>query len=208
LSWLFAQLYERSSRRADASAIAAWREELLAEVCGEVVEIGAGNGLNLRHYTADVTRLVLTEPSPHMRAKLRRRLRVPKDAEVELCEGYAESIPLADSSMDAVVCTLVLCSVRDTAVALREARRVLRPGGQLLFLEHVLSDDPGIARWQRRAAPLWRCIADGCHPARDTLGAIEAAGFQVQGLRRDLMPGVTGRFAPIVRGAATLPASG
>jgi len=205
MSWLFAQLYERGGRGADKTVVADWRSELLAAAAGEVVEIGAGTGFNLKHYTDRVTRLVLTEPNEHMRSHLRARLEVPDGAEVELCEGVAEAIPLPDRSVDAVVSTLVLCSVASQAAALQEARRVLRPGGRLLFLEHVGSDDARIARWQRFARPFCGCLADGCNPTRDTLGAIIAAGFEVEGLQRGRMPGLAGRLAPVIRGSAVLP---
>lgn len=201
MSWLFAQLYELGSRGSKGE-LEGVRAELLAQARGEVVEIGAGNGLNLMHYTDAVTRLVLTEPSAAMRAHLRRRLRVPNFAEVELCEGVAEAIPLPDDSVDTVVSTLVFCSVKNQAVALAEARRVLRAGGRLLFLEHVGADDPRTARLQRIVKPLCGCFADGCDPTRDTLGALTDAGFTVHDLVRGRMPGAAGRFAPTIRGFA------
>jgi len=202
VSWLFAQLYERGSRKQKTGPIDGWRHELLAQAAGEVVEIGAGNGLNLKHYTDAVTRLVLTEPNQHMRAHLRTRLQVPDGAEVELSEGYAEAIPLPDNSVDTVVSTLVLCSVKSQAAALAEAQRVLRPGGRFLFLEHVGADDPGKALLQRVMKPLCGIFADGCNPTRNTLGAMEAAGFEIEGLQRSQMPGLSGRFAPTIQGSA------
>ncbi len=203
MSWLFAQLYERSSIGADKRGVAAWRAAVVGRATGDVVEIGAGNGLNLKHYPAEVRRLVLTEPSRAMRSKLRRRLRVPEGADVEVAEGVAEAIPLPDASVDTVVSTLVLCSVTSQAQALAEARRVLRPDGRLLFIEHVLADDPAVARWQRRLVPVCRCLAAGCDPSRDTAAAIEGAGFAIEdALARTRMPGLLGKFVPVIHGAA------
>lgn len=204
-NWLFAQLYERGSRRAEVRGLWKWRRGLLEDLSGDVCEIGAGNGLNLRHYPAAVTRLVLTEPSPHMRRLLRARLEVPAGTQVDVLEGHAEAIPLPANSVDHVVSTLVLCSVTDLHAALAEAKRVLRPGGSLVFMEHVAATNGRVRTWQERVDPIWSRVADGCHMCRDTEAAIAAAGFHVEQIKRDPMKGAPALLAPAIRGRATLP---
>ncbi len=203
-NWLFSQLYELGSRRAEVGGMWKWRRGLLEDLHGSVCEIGAGNGLNLRHYPATVTRLVLTEPSPHMRKFLRARLEVPKGTQVDVLEGHAEAIPLADDSMDFVVSTLVLCSVVDLHAALLEARRVLKPDGALVFLEHVAAAEGRVRTWQERVDPVWSRFAQGCHMCRDTEAAITAAGFHVEQIKRDPMKTKIPLLAPAIRGRATL----
>jgi ubiquinone/menaquinone biosynthesis C-methylase UbiE len=162
-----------------------------------VVEVGAGTGLNLDHYGSGVERLVLVEPDRHMRARLAHRLaESPWHGRAELVDATAERLPLDDDAADAVVTTLVLCSVPDQAAALAEIRRVLRPGGTLALLEHVLADHkPRRAAWQHRLTPLWRRVADGCHLDRRTTEALSAAGFDVSALQRESMR----KAAPVVR---------
>jgi SAM-dependent methyltransferase len=164
------------------------RRRLLAAAEGRVVEIGAGNGLNFRHYPAGVE-VVATEPDPHM---LRRAGKAARRAprKVLLQKASADSLPFPDASMDTVVSTLVLCSVPDQAAALAEAKRVLKPGGKLLFLEHVRSDDPGLAAKQDRREPLQMRLGAGCHPNRDTLAAIVAAGFEPEAVEHPTFPGM------------------
>lgn len=142
-----------------------------------MLDIGAGTGANLPHLRA-ADRLVATEPDPAMRARLMTKLDralVP----VEVVDAGAESLPFPDASFDAVLCTLVLCTVPDPDRALREARRVLKPAGRLVILEHVRASGP-LARWQDLATPAWRLLAAGCHPNRDTRAAIERAGFVIE----------------------------
>lgn len=166
-----------------------WRRELLAELDGEVLELGAGTGLNLPHYPASVRRLVLTEPDRHMRARLADRVASSPPAvdAVEVVDAPADRLPFADASFDAAVSTLVLCSVPDQRDALAEIRRVLRPGGRLVFLEHVAADHrPRRHAWQRRLEPLWKRLFGGCHLTRHTLAAIETAGFTAEHRRESI----------------------
>jgi SAM-dependent methyltransferase len=171
----FAAAYARASALEDR-VLAEERRALLAEARGVVVEIGAGTGANLAAYPP-VERLLLLEPSPAMRARL-----APLAAEhgADVIAASAESIPLPDGCADTVVATLVLCSVDDPARALAEIRRILAPGGHLLLLEHVRSDEARLARWQDRVTPVWHHLARGCHPNRDTLEMLVAAGFSVE----------------------------
>ncbi len=176
---IFAAVYDRLNAAAERGWLGKRRHDLLAHARGEVLEIGGGTGANLRHYR-DVDRVVVTEPDPAMRARLPRRLS-QTEVPVEVSDAAAEHLPFPDASFDTVVSTLVLCSVDDPAAALREVWRVLRPGGSLLFVEHVRGEGRK-ARWQDRVTPVWRIVGAGCHPNRATVAAIEAAGFEVDEL--------------------------
>jgi ubiquinone/menaquinone biosynthesis C-methylase UbiE len=178
------------------------RRELLASARGRVLEVGAGTGANLPHYPA-VEELILTEPSESMRKRL-----APKLAESSLparvVAAPAEALPVADGSVDTVVVTIALCSVDEPARALGEIRRVLADGGRLLFIEHVRGEGRR-GRWQDRVTPLWRRLFGGCHPNRDTLAAIRAAGFEVEDqTTRDDGPAPV-LVRPIVVGRARVP---
>ena len=177
------------------------RRRLLTGACGAVLEIGGGTGANLAHYR-DVDRVTIAEPDPFMRSRIRPKLqdaRVP----VEVSAAGAEALPFPDGSFDTVVSTLVLCSVPDQAAALDEVRRVLRPGGRLLFIEHVRAAGP-MARWQDRLEPLWRRLFGGCHPNRDTVAAIEEAGFEIETFESFYPPDPRSVLTPHVQGSATI----
>jgi SAM-dependent methyltransferase len=179
----FAQAYERISRESDARGTAGHRARLLETVSGRVIEIGAGNGLNLRHYPPAVTEVLAVEPEDRLRAMARRaaeHARVP----VTVVAGHAGALPAEDHVFDAAVFSLVLCSVPDPANALAEARRVLRPGGRLFFFEHVRSERPVLARLEDLASPLWSRAAGGCQLNRDLAAAIRAAGFEITWIER------------------------
>ncbi len=187
---IFARLYARFSADEEAKGGAELRDELLAGLAGRVVEVGAGHGLNFAHYPTAVTEVVAIEPEPHLRelaSEAAARAPVP----VTVVDGVADSLPLPDDSCDAAVCSLVLCSVADRDAALAEVRRVLRPGGELRFYEHVLADTPGLARVQRVLNVVHPFLAGGCHITRDTEAAIERAGFEIVRIRRF-------RFAPML----------
>ena len=180
---IFAAWYDRMARSVEKPGFAELRREVLAPAAGNVVEIGAGTGLNFAHYPPGVTEVVATEPDPHMLLRATRAAeRLLLHVRVERAGG--EELPFEDGSVDTVVGTLVLCTVRDQDRVLGEVRRVLKPGGQYLFLEHVRSDDPGLARWQDRLQPIWSFFGAGCHPNRDTPGAIERAGFELEHVER------------------------
>jgi ubiquinone/menaquinone biosynthesis C-methylase UbiE len=182
------------------------RREALAGLTGRVIEVGCGNGLNFRHYPAGVQEVVAVEPEPYLR---RRAEEAASSAPVpvRVLAGVAEALPAAGGEFDAAVLSLVLCSVPDQAAALAEVRRVVRAGGELRVYEHVLAEDPEKARSQDRIARLWPRFSGGCHPNRDTPGAIEAAGFQWVSLRRFAYkpgPGL-GAVEPHVIGIARRP---
>jgi ubiquinone/menaquinone biosynthesis C-methylase UbiE len=167
-----------------------------------VVELGAGTGLNLDHYTEKVSELLLTEPEPRLAAKLRSRagLLTP-DARV--VEASAEELPFDDESIDTVVSTLVLCTVQNPRRALAEVARVLRPGGSLLFAEHVRSPSPQLARWQDRFNAPWSWYACGCQCNRDTMSALRAATFEVGEVRHDRLRWISPLVRPLVVGSAS-----
>jgi ubiquinone/menaquinone biosynthesis C-methylase UbiE len=202
MSRLFAALYDPFMRSAERACLAEWRAELLQDAAGNVLEVGAGTGANLPFYAPPVGRLILTEPDADMLARLRRRIglaRVP----VEALVASVEALPFADASFDTVVSTLVLCSVHDVAGALEEMRRVLRPGGRLLFLEHVAADDrPGRLAWQRRLEPFWTHVSGNCHLTRRTGESIRAAGFVVEREARESMRKALPIVRPSIRGVA------
>lgn len=164
------------------------RQELLAGLHGRVVEVGAGNGMNLRHYPPTVTEVVAVEPEPHLRAlatQASREVPVP----TTVMAGTAEHVPLQTAGVDAGVVCLVLCSIDDQRSALAELHRVIRPGGELRFLEHVAAETPGLRRVQRLAdATIWPLIAGGCHTARNSVAVIDEAGFEVTSMRRLRFP--------------------
>jgi ubiquinone/menaquinone biosynthesis C-methylase UbiE len=195
---LFSALYDSGLKASEDAGLRQMRHELLAAARGRVLELGAGTGLNLEHYPETIESLALVEPDPHMTKRLREKL-AHSDREAEVVGAPAERLPFPDHSFDTVAVTLVLCTVPDQVAALAEIRRVLKPGGQLLFLEHVRSRDPQLARWQDRWERPWRFIGDGCHCNRDTVSAIAAAGFTLGEVERGSLP----KAAPIVRPLAT-----
>ena len=180
---LFARFYYLLSGSAERAGTTGHRQELLAGLTGTVIELGAGNGLNFAHYPPGVRAVLAVEPDKFLRQKAAlAALRAP--VPVHVVEGEAESLPAEDTSLDAAVASLVLCSVPSPPRALAELRRVLRPGGELRFYEHVRSDTPEGARLQDRADVLWPFLGGGCHPNRDTVAAIAAAGFAIEEERR------------------------
>ena len=171
---IFAAIYDALNRPLEQAIMGERRARLLADLTGEVLDVGAGTGVNLQHFRR-AARVVAAEPDPAMRKRLIAKLseaHVP----VEVADAAAESLPYPDAGFDAVVFTLVLCTVSDPDRALAEARRVLKPGGRLVVLEHVRGSGR-LARWQDRLTPVWSRLAAGCHPNRDTRAAIERAGF-------------------------------
>jgi SAM-dependent methyltransferase len=176
---LMAVLYDPFVWLGEIAGMRNRRRALVADARGRVLEIGAGTGLNIAHYPGAVDELVLTEPEPGMRRRLARRL--DRHARSTLIvDAAAERLPLADASVDTVVSTLVLCTVDDPAGALREIARVLRPDGQLLFIEHVRASSRFLAAWQDRLRQPWRAFAGGCVCNRPTLELMRANGFIVE----------------------------
>jgi SAM-dependent methyltransferase len=197
----FSATYDRMMRGTEEAGLHDMRRETLAAASGRTIEIGSGTGANLGLYPEAVTELVLVEPGPHMAKQLRSRVREGRfDAEV--VEAPAERLPFEDASFDTAVYTLVLCTVSDQATALAETARILKPGGRMLFIEHVRSGDPGAARWQDRLHGPWKLFADGCNCNRDTLAGIRAAGFIVDSPATGELQKAPPLIRPIVRGSA------
>jgi ubiquinone/menaquinone biosynthesis C-methylase UbiE len=204
---VFARLYARLSTGSERAGVGDHRREVLSGLSGSVIEVGAGNGLNFRHYPATVTAVLAIEPEPHLRAIAERNAAM-SEVPVTVLDGLAEQLPAARGAFDAVVATLMLCSVGDQAAVLREMYRVLRPGGQLRFMEHVSAQSAVGRRLQQLAdATVWPACFGGCHAGRDTVAAIGAAGFSIIKLTRYRMPGnrLPWPTAPHARGVAVRP---
>jgi ubiquinone/menaquinone biosynthesis C-methylase UbiE len=157
------------------------RQRALAGVAGDVLELGIGSGLNLPHYAPGVRRLVGVEPSVTATRMAQERIQ-QVGFPVEIVTGGAESLAVEEGRFDAVVSTFTLCTIPDVAGALATARRALKPGGRFFFLEHGVSSEPRVQKWQRRLEPLQRRIGGGCHLTRDHRALIESAGFAISGL--------------------------
>lgn len=200
---IFARLYPHMSRAMEQSGMAEHRAALLADLTGDVIEIGAGNGLSFAHYPPAVTRVVAVEPEPRLR-QIAQAAATKAAVRIEVVNGLAERLPAADHSMDVAVFSFVLCSIADPDTVLGEAHRVLKPGGQLYFLEHVRADSPGLARLQHLLdARIWPLLLGGCHTGRDTTETIQRAGFTIDRLERFLLPKARTPFSFHIQGTAT-----
>ena len=198
---IFAAGYCRFNARFEREFMQDRRRELLRHARGRVIEVGTGPGLNLDHYPPAVDELVLTEPEQPMVEQLEKRL-AERDLRAQVVAAPAQRLPFEDDSFDTAVCTLTLCTVPDVGETLDELARVLRPGGELLFIEHVRSDDPGLAKWQDRLAPAWRRFGHGCNCNRDTLSVIRGSRFRVEDVDRTTIPKAIPLVKPVVIGRA------
>lgn len=198
---IFAALYDRMVAPMEREVFGPRRAALLAEVTGHVLDVGAGTGANLDHFRA-ASRVTAAEPDRAMRRRLADKA-ARSVLRVEISDAEAEHLPFPDASFDAVVCTLVLCTVEDPERALSEACRVLVPGGRLIVLEHVRGDG-SLARWQDRVTPLWRIAAAGCHPNRDTRSAIERSGFRFDTVEEFRVPPTWIPTSPMLQGIAVV----
>jgi len=204
---IIAAVYDRMMAGAEDACLGQWRAELLGGLSGRVIEVGAGTGLNLPYYPTALQHLVLTEPDAHMRRQLARKVaslpaRSPARS-VEVLDGSLDDLAQPAGAFDAVVATLVLCSVAQLDRALQEIRRVLKPGGQFVFLEHVAADHrPNRLKWQRRVEPVWKRLAAGCHLTRRTGEAIREAGFTMAELKRESMRKAWPLVRTTIRGIA------
>ncbi len=199
----FSALYDRSLKGTEEAGLREMRRQTLAAASGRTIDLGAGTGANLGLYPDAVTDLVLAEPDPHMLRRLEAKV-VDAGSEAQVLAASAQDLPFEDSSFDTAVFTLVLCTVPDPAAALAETARVLRPGGRLLFVEHVRAEDEGLARWQDRLETPWRLFGDGCHCNRDTVASIEASPLTLEGVERGRLPKAPPIVRPLARGSAVL----
>ena len=201
---VFAAIYDPFLWIGERAGMRRRRHDLLTQARGRTVEIGSGTGLNLAHYPDDLDELVLAEPDPSMRKRLQRAAR-GREHNAHVIDAPAEQLPFDDASIDTVVSTLVLCTVDAPDLALQEIRRVLRPDGQLLFIEHVRSESSILARWQDRLAKPWQRFAEGCRCNRATIQLMGACGFRI-----DARTATWRAMPPIIRplaiGRATLAA--
>jgi ubiquinone/menaquinone biosynthesis C-methylase UbiE len=181
----FARLYQRSSKTAERRGATEHRQRLLHGLSGTVLELGAGHGLNFPHYPVGVTEVIAVEPEPTLRAEAV-KAGASAPVPIRVLAGVADQLPIADESVDAAIASLVLCSVPDQDHALGELHRVLRPGGELRFYEHVLPNcQPKRLLLQALdRSGLWPKVAGGCHPARDTTASISRSGFQIKAIER------------------------
>jgi ubiquinone/menaquinone biosynthesis C-methylase UbiE len=200
---LFAAGYDRFMAATERAGLTRHRERLLASAAGRVLEIGSGTGANLPFYRDRVTELVITEPEEPMTRRLGRK-RGGYRVLTRVFRARAEQLPFVDETFDNVVSTLVLCTVADPPRALAEVRRVLKPQGRLLFIEHVRSEDAKLARWQDRLRGPWAWFGRGCQCNRATVESIRAAGFSVADLRHERLSKAPRIVQPLVVGIAVL----
>lgn len=196
----FAALYDRGLRATEEGGLRQMRRELLSQASGRTIDLGAGTGVNLDLFPEAVSELVMAEPDPHMLKQL--QTKAAGRGGVEITAASAQELPFADDSFDTAVFTLVLCTVPDPEAALREAARVLRPGGKLLFIEHVRAAEAGLAGWQDRLEKPWRFLANGCHCNRDTVATIEASPLKLERVEQGRLPKAPPIVRPLASGSA------
>jgi ubiquinone/menaquinone biosynthesis C-methylase UbiE len=202
-SRFFAFTYDRFSKGSEEAGLAVMRRNLIAGARGDVLEIGSGTGANLGYYGTGVVSLTVTEPERPMLKRLERKAR-EQNSHATVLRAPAEDLPFDDASFDTVVSTLVLCGVDDQPRVVRELRRVLRPGGRLIFMEHVRSDDPRVAEKQDRMNPVNRFVMC-CDCNRPTLETIRSGGFEVTELQQTELPKAPPFVRPLIIGTATAP---
>jgi len=207
-SYFIAKIYDRAMRSTEKKCLKQWRGELLKNAMGNVLEIGAGTGINLHHYPNTINRLVLSEPDKQMRLKLKKRLAQQNIDNITIIPSSVDEIAAPDASFDVIVSTLVLCSVSEQKTALNKIYRLLRPGGKLIFIEHVVSDHPPTRKLQHRIEPIWSLCAGNCKLTHDTASAIEAAGLKIDQLTDASMVGAPAFVSRTIRGIAIKPPSG
>ncbi|MCL4449259.1 MAG: methyltransferase domain-containing protein [Actinobacteria bacterium] len=180
---LFARFFTKIATKGEALGVSQHRDELLKNLKGKLVEIGAGTGLNFSHYPDSVTKVIAVEPEPYLRAQAVKQAAYTKTS-IQVVGGVGQALPFEDEVFDAAVASLVLCSVSSQENTLKEILRVLKPGGELAFYEHVLAENSTLSYIQHSVDLFWPTFGGGCHTSRDTIGAIEKAGFSNISYRR------------------------
>jgi len=198
---MFAAGYDRFMAATESAGLAHFRETLLSSASGRVLEIGGGTGANLPFYGRAVSELVISEPEEPMARRLESRV-AERQVPTRVVRSPAEELPLEPRSFDCVVSTFALCTVGDLDQALAEVRRVLRPNGRLLFIEHVRSEDPKLARWQDWLSRPWAWFAHGCQCNRAIVEAVQSSAFSVTELRHEEVPKSLPILRPLVIGTA------
>jgi len=201
-SFLMAKSYDFLMQGTERRCLSAWREEILASARGQALEIGAGTGINLPYLPAQASPLYLCEPDSQMRKQLVRKTSNNSSQHISITDWKAESIDMPDESFDTVISTLVLCSVGCLTSSLKEAHRLLRPKGRLIFMEHIISDQPSTRAWQKRLEPFWGVCAGECRLTRDTATAIKNNGFQIEKMTEAKMIGAPAFVNRTIRGFA------
>jgi ubiquinone/menaquinone biosynthesis C-methylase UbiE len=199
----FSFIWDTAMRGAEESGLREMRRQVLAGATGRTIDLGSGTGANIGLFPQAVTELFFVEPDPYMVKRLRPKLR-EAESESEVVMASAESLPFDDASIDTAVFALSLCTIPDPTAALIEVSRVLRPGGRVLFLEHVRSEDPRLARWQDRLERPWHFSCDGCYCNRDTVATIEASPLTLERVDKGDMLKVPPLVKPLVLGSAVL----
>lgn len=202
-SYFMAKFYDSAMKNTEKLCLSQWRSELLRKVQGDILEIGSGTGINLKYYPDTINHLVLSEPDQNMRHQLNKRIDASGRKDISIADNDAETIDFPDESFDYVVSTLVLCSVKDQFNSLTRLKRLLRPNGKLIFLEHVAAEEnPKLLKWQKRLQPFWRFIAGNCHLARNTESVIKQVGFSMIQLEKTTFLGAPSIVGPIIKGVA------
>ncbi len=203
MSYLIALIYDKFMTPAEEACLKEWRQELLKQVHGNVLEIGAGTGASIEFYPESVLSLVLSEPDKSMRSQLEVKVNDSSLKNITISSASAENIEADEGSFDFVVASLVCCSVTNLETTFNQIHRVLKPGGSLVFLEHVAADEGSKRRkWQDRINPFWRKLAGNCHLNRETEKAIVSAGFEISEIKRESMRKVMSLVRPTIRGFA------
>ena len=206
MSFFSSLLYDKVMASTEDACLKKWRKELLESVHGSVLEIGAGTGASIEFYSDKVQRLELSEPDKNMLAQLKTKLATSQINNVSVSIASAEALEADDNTFDFVISSLVCCSVTHLDSALDEIKRVLKPGGSLVFLEHIGAPVNTKRRiWQNRLTPIWRKLAGNCHLNRETESAILAAGFEIQEIQRESLRKAMPLVRPSIRGFAKKP---
>lgn len=203
MSIIFSYFYDKLMSKTEEACLQQWRKELLEQVSGDVLEIGSGTGANIKFYPTSINSLVLSEPDKNMRKQIENKITDSHRHNISVTTCSAEKIKADDNSFDFVVSALVCCSVKSLEATFAEIKRVLKPGGSLVFMEHVAAEKGTKRRvWQHRINPFWRKVAGNCHLIRETESEIINAGFEILSIKRESMRKAIPIVRPTIRGIA------